>query len=139
MSRSDLPEEYQHFRFYYYEPSMPAAIIFAVLFALATLLHTYQLVRSRTWFMIPFVVGGICELKYSKSALQLCVLTNTGISASRDRWLYWSYYLSDREPWTIRQDPVYHPKPTFAHRAASLRSIGIHGARTHRSHGRRRK
>lgn len=49
----------------YYEPSMPAAILFLVLFGLATLGHSYQMVRTRTWFMIPFVIGGICESMYS--------------------------------------------------------------------------
>ena len=50
-----------NFKYYYYEPSMPAAIIFAVLFALATSLHFYQMLRTKTWFMIPFLVGGICK------------------------------------------------------------------------------
>ncbi|KAL9076008.1 MAG: hypothetical protein Q9157_003835 [Trypethelium eluteriae] len=61
ISRSDIAEEMANFRFYHYEPSMPAAIIFIVLFALATILHIYQMVRLRTWFMFPFVVGGIFE------------------------------------------------------------------------------
>ncbi|KAK4580123.1 hypothetical protein LTR86_000326 [Recurvomyces mirabilis] len=49
------------FKFYYYHPSLPAAIIFIVLFGLATLAHGVQMVRARTWFMIPFVIGGIFE------------------------------------------------------------------------------
>lgn len=47
------------FVFYYYTPSAAAAGIFLVLFGLTSLLHFYQLVRTRTWFMIPFVIGGI--------------------------------------------------------------------------------
>ncbi|KAI9694680.1 MAG: hypothetical protein M1822_000296 [Bathelium mastoideum] len=61
ISRLTTAEEMANFRFYHYEPSMPAAIIFAILFALTTILHTYQIVRSRTWFMFPFVIGGIFE------------------------------------------------------------------------------
>lgn len=72
--RDELPEEYRDFRFYYYEPSMAAAIIFTVLFAAATMVHTYQLVRSRTWFMIPFMVGGICEFT-TCSCVCVCLLT----------------------------------------------------------------
>ncbi|KAJ5740529.1 RTA1-domain-containing protein [Penicillium malachiteum] len=49
------------FVLYYYTPSAAAAAIFIVLFGLSTLLHFYQLVRTRTWFMIPFVIGGILE------------------------------------------------------------------------------
>ncbi|KAF4179333.1 hypothetical protein CNMCM8694_008129 [Aspergillus lentulus] len=49
------------FIFYYYAPSGAAAGIFTALFCLSTMLHLYQLVRTRTWFMIPFAVGGILE------------------------------------------------------------------------------
>ncbi|KAJ5856653.1 uncharacterized protein N7529_010597 [Penicillium soppii] len=47
--------------FYYYVPSSPAAGIFVGLLGLSTVLHFYQLVRTRTWFMIPFVIGGALE------------------------------------------------------------------------------
>ncbi|KAJ5934302.1 hypothetical protein N7466_003849 [Penicillium verhagenii] len=50
-----------NFTFYYYDPSAAAAAIFLVLFGLSTLLHYYQLLRTRTWFMIPFLIGGILE------------------------------------------------------------------------------
>lgn len=49
------------FKYYYFEPSLPAAILFVILFGLATIAHSFQMLRSRTWFMIPFVIGGICE------------------------------------------------------------------------------
>jgi hypothetical protein len=52
-----------NFKFYYYSPSMPAAIIFAILFLLTTALHLGQMFTTRTWFMIPFVLGGICKPK----------------------------------------------------------------------------
>ncbi|KAJ5129942.1 uncharacterized protein N7515_005981 [Penicillium bovifimosum] len=47
--------------FYYYTPSGPAAGIFVGLFGLSTVLHFYQLLRTRTWFMIPFLIGGAME------------------------------------------------------------------------------
>lgn len=49
------------FRYYYYEPSFAAAVIFTGLFGISTQLHLLQMIRTRTWFMIPFVIGGICE------------------------------------------------------------------------------
>lgn len=49
------------FKYYAYSPSLPAAIIFAALFALVTVLHSFQMFRSKTWFMIPFVIGGLLE------------------------------------------------------------------------------
>ncbi|KAJ5110903.1 hypothetical protein N7532_001438 [Penicillium argentinense] len=47
--------------FYYYAPSSAAAGIFTALFGLSSIFHFYQLIRTRTWFMIPFVIGGILE------------------------------------------------------------------------------
>lgn len=48
------------FQFYYYNPSLAAAIIFTILFGLVTTLHTFLILRSRTWFLIAFLIGGIC-------------------------------------------------------------------------------
>ncbi|KAF2211356.1 hypothetical protein CERZMDRAFT_43551 [Cercospora zeae-maydis SCOH1-5] len=50
------------FKFYRYTPSLAGAIIFALLFLVTTALHTYQLFRTRTWYMLPFLVGGFFEL-----------------------------------------------------------------------------
>ena len=49
------------FKYFYYEPSMAAAVIFIVLFLLTSTLHGYQMIRTRTWFMIPFFIGSICK------------------------------------------------------------------------------
>ncbi|KAL4953572.1 RTA1 like protein-domain-containing protein [Aspergillus filifer] len=49
------------FKYYNYNPSEGAAIPFAALFGLATLVHIWQTIRARTWYMIPFIVGGIFE------------------------------------------------------------------------------
>lgn len=49
------------FKFYYYSPSMAAAVIFIILFGVATALHTVQMFRTKTWFLVPFVIGGICK------------------------------------------------------------------------------
>ncbi|KAF9886428.1 hypothetical protein FE257_011460 [Aspergillus nanangensis] len=42
---------------YKYDPSMPAAVIFIILFGVASAAHTYHLIRTRTWFFIPLVIG----------------------------------------------------------------------------------
>ncbi|KAF5571488.1 rta1 domain-containing protein, partial [Fusarium pseudocircinatum] len=47
--------------FYNYNPNMVAAVIFIVVFGLSALLHTYQLIRSRTWYFIPFLIGCLFE------------------------------------------------------------------------------
>ncbi|RAH62520.1 RTA1 like protein [Aspergillus piperis CBS 112811] len=49
------------FEYYYYYPSLAAAVIFIICFVLTTLLHTFQLIRTKTWFFIPFLIGGYFE------------------------------------------------------------------------------
>ncbi|KAF5560173.1 Streptomycin 3 adenylyltransferase [Fusarium napiforme] len=47
---------------YHYDPSLTAAIIFIVAFSLSGIYHTYQVIRLRSWYFIPFVVGSIVEI-----------------------------------------------------------------------------
>lgn len=59
--RSSVDHQVLHFKEYFYQPSLAAAIIFVVLFGIAALLHVYQMIRTKTWFMVPFVIGASCE------------------------------------------------------------------------------
>ncbi|KAE8381945.1 RTA1 like protein [Aspergillus bertholletiae] len=61
-TNSDPAGDSVSFSFYHYDPSTAGAVIFIVLFAGTTLFHIYQMVRTRTWFFIPFVIGGIFEV-----------------------------------------------------------------------------
>ena len=54
------------FQYYRYDPSMAAAIIFVVMFFITTMIHSYQFVRTRTWIMIPLLVGGFCTQSLCK-------------------------------------------------------------------------
>lgn len=54
------------FKLYRYTPSLVAAILFTVLFVLATFYHLYQVVRTRAWYFIVFVIGGACKLSQSR-------------------------------------------------------------------------
>ncbi|KAM5345675.1 hypothetical protein ACJ41O_011536 [Fusarium nematophilum] len=49
-----------NFQLYRYTPSLPAAIVSAVVFAILTLLHTRRLYRVRAYYFIPFTIGGLC-------------------------------------------------------------------------------
>ncbi|KAJ5803437.1 Protein RTM1 [Penicillium pulvis] len=49
------------FALYRYTPSIPAAAIFAGIFLLLSILHLVRLVRNRTYFFIPFIVGLLFE------------------------------------------------------------------------------
>ncbi|CZT14085.1 related to RTM1 protein [Ramularia collo-cygni] len=50
------------FEYYHYDPSMAAAIIFVIAFILTTALHFYQMIRTKTWFMTAFCIGGLFEV-----------------------------------------------------------------------------
>lgn len=47
--------------FYHYEPSMAGAVIFVLLFGASAIWHSVQMFKTRTWFMIPFLIGGYCK------------------------------------------------------------------------------
>ncbi|KAJ5703094.1 hypothetical protein N7488_010642 [Penicillium malachiteum] len=46
---------------YDYRPSIPAAIVFAILFGITTGFHLFQLIKTRCWFLVTFVIGGFLE------------------------------------------------------------------------------
>ncbi|KAJ6098470.1 hypothetical protein N7467_000005 [Penicillium canescens] len=50
------------FAFYRYDPSMGGAVLFTLLFMGTTFYHIFQLFKARTWFFIPFVIGGLFEI-----------------------------------------------------------------------------
>ncbi|KAJ5934303.1 hypothetical protein N7466_003850 [Penicillium verhagenii] len=49
------------YELYNYDPSPSAAIAFAVFFGLSAAFHIWQVIQKRSWFFIPFVIGGIFE------------------------------------------------------------------------------
>jgi hypothetical protein len=44
--------------FYRFEPSVEANVVFVVLFSVSTLLHIFQIFRTRTWYLTALVAGG---------------------------------------------------------------------------------
>ncbi|KAJ4315158.1 hypothetical protein N0V94_006098 [Neodidymelliopsis sp. IMI 364377] len=50
------------FVLYRYQPSLAAAAIFVVLFALTTGFHFFQTFKKRSWFMTPFLIGGLFQI-----------------------------------------------------------------------------
>ncbi|OOQ88685.1 RTA1 like protein [Penicillium brasilianum] len=47
---------------YHYTPSLPCAILLAVLFALTTVFHLYQRIKAHSKYFNPFIVGGIFQI-----------------------------------------------------------------------------
>ena len=52
---------YAQYTAYDYQPSLAAGVIFTTLFGLSALLHAYQTWRTRRFWQIAFVAGGIGE------------------------------------------------------------------------------
>ncbi|RYP80323.1 hypothetical protein DL770_006270 [Monosporascus sp. CRB-9-2] len=50
------------FKLYHYDPTTAGALIFVLLFLGTTILHFWQLIRARCWFLIPLAVGGVFEV-----------------------------------------------------------------------------
>ncbi|KAJ5203147.1 hypothetical protein N7449_005226 [Penicillium cf. viridicatum] len=59
-----MSDSSQHidFKLYRYTPSIAAAAIFVALFIITTVLHLWQLIKSRSWCFIAFVLGGIFQI-----------------------------------------------------------------------------
>ncbi|KAM5354686.1 hypothetical protein ACJ41O_001333 [Fusarium nematophilum] len=55
-------ETHNGYPLWHYVPSLPAAIIFAIVFSILTIGHAWKMFRHRMWFCIPFVVGGVFEV-----------------------------------------------------------------------------
>ncbi|KAI1802500.1 RTA1 like protein [Daldinia bambusicola] len=56
-----MADEVPSFVFYRYKPSMVAAVIFIVLFAILSIYHIIILFRKKAWYFIPFVIGCLFE------------------------------------------------------------------------------
>jgi hypothetical protein len=57
MSDNGVPE----YVLWPYRPTTAAGVIAAIVFFAITGVHTWRLVKNRTWFCIPFVIGGLFE------------------------------------------------------------------------------
>ncbi|KAK3618910.1 hypothetical protein LTR56_024338 [Elasticomyces elasticus] len=51
-----------YYKYYHYDPSLAASVLFAILFGITTAWHMLQLTKSRSWYFIPVLLGGIFEI-----------------------------------------------------------------------------
>jgi hypothetical protein len=79
-------QTYNGYPLWRYIPSLPASVVFAVIFGILTGGHFYRMIRHRMWFCIPFVVGGLC--KYSSGDIMLAAGANISLH-SRDCGIHW--------------------------------------------------
>ncbi|KAG4430796.1 hypothetical protein IFR05_013729, partial [Cadophora sp. M221] len=52
----DDPDVYLLYR---YKPSVVVAAVSCALFAIVTGIHIFKMYRSRAWFLVPLVLGGL--------------------------------------------------------------------------------
>jgi hypothetical protein len=45
-----------------YIPNLPAAITFAILFLLVSMVHGWIIARTKLWLCLPFFIGGSCKI-----------------------------------------------------------------------------
>ncbi|KAF1829543.1 RTA1-domain-containing protein [Decorospora gaudefroyi] len=63
-------ETYKGTYLWEYIPSLAAALTFAILFLLLTIVHTHKTLKLQTWYTIPFITGGISEsMGYASRAI----------------------------------------------------------------------
>ncbi|KAF2255990.1 putative RTA1 domain protein [Trematosphaeria pertusa] len=48
--------------YYSYTPSLAGAVIAAIVYFFLTSAHVFRLYKTRTWFCIPFILGGLFEV-----------------------------------------------------------------------------
>jgi hypothetical protein len=63
-------ESHNGYYLWHYIPNIAAAIVFAIIFAVATGAHTWRMIQTRMWFCLPFVIGGFCTSPRSTPALR---------------------------------------------------------------------
>jgi hypothetical protein len=57
MADSDAPK----YVLWPYTPTIAAGVIAALVFVVLTGIHIWKLIKNRTWFCVPFVIGGLAE------------------------------------------------------------------------------
>ena len=50
------------YAFYRYDPIVAPAVVALILFFITTVFHIYQVSRTRAWYMIPMIVGGLSTI-----------------------------------------------------------------------------
>jgi hypothetical protein len=55
--------------YYQYDPTLVGAVLFATLFLGTTLLHAYQIAKTKTIYFIPMFIGGTCMVRFERADL----------------------------------------------------------------------
>jgi hypothetical protein len=107
---------------YHYDPSFAAAVAFIAVFSLSTLLHIWQSVRRRTWYFVPFVVGGLCKnFNLGKGDALRTNHPNSRINRIHRK--------SDKQQTDARLEhcSIYHANSSHLARPDTIRGFYLHG------------
>lgn len=119
---SDSNDGEINFVLYHYTPSIVAAIIFVVLFALGFFGHVFYIFKLRARYFIPFTIGVLREF----SAL---IIYRTQLTRhSRMSWIRWTCSLTQRQG---SSRAFHHAKSSDSRRTCTVRSLDLHGSRSH--------
>lgn len=114
----------ENYYLWHYVPSTAAAVLFVVLFSLASSLIIWRIVKTRNWYCIPFVVGGLC--KYFSSPCPKDSMLIHKLQKSRNNRIHSpSHGREQNGPLTTlcRPEHLHPPRPCI------LRRNDIHGPR----------
>jgi len=67
------PNNPHAFVLYRYTPNLAAAVVFIIVFLATTGYHGWQMFSKRSWFMIPFFIGGLCKFHKKPRAFSVQV------------------------------------------------------------------
>lgn len=65
-----------NFQLYRYTPSLAAAIVGVVVFAILTVMHVGRLFKARAFYFTAFTIGGVCKLSFSEPDRQHSVIAH---------------------------------------------------------------
>ena len=58
------------YKLWSYTPSTAGGAIACIVFFILTTLHAWRLAKNRTWFCIPFVVGGLVSASFLSHVIE---------------------------------------------------------------------
>jgi hypothetical protein len=104
-----------------YVPSMPAAVVFIVLFVIMSVLHSWRIFKTGTKFCWPFAIGCICK---SPVLIPDRKSSNDRDSGSHRLLRQGSFSQYNWRIATLCPSELLHP-----HRACSIRGLYLHDPR----------
>lgn len=118
--------------FYRYVPSVAAAVIFCLLFLVATGLHLFQMFKTKTWFLTAMVFGCLCmcsltKPKERKDPPRTMVITYSPVS--RIHWLRRSSCFREPRAGLLETDAIHHPEHVYLVGPSAVCGLYIHDSR----------